>query len=160
MKRLSGLLLSLVAAVTLGGCATTYQPVGFTGGFSETQLAPDVFNVTFKGNGYTAQDKANDFTLLRSAEIALENGFNYFVIVDANQYSKHETYTSPAYATTNLNQDMNGNAVANTVVYGGQAYNYTKPRSSNTIVCYVEKPQGFSYGADFIVRSIKSKHGI
>jgi len=160
MKRLPGLLLSLVAAIALGGCATAYQSEGFTGGFSETQLAPDVFRVTFKGNAFTDQEKATDFVLLRTAEIALENGFQYFVIIDASQFAVQGSYTTPPTATTNVNLDTNGYGTATTTMYGGQTYNYSKPRSSNTIVYYVEKPQGLPYSADFIVGSIKEKYGI
>ena len=35
----------------------------------------------FKGNGYTSKDKTFDFALLRSAELTLENGYRYFVVV-------------------------------------------------------------------------------
>ena len=124
---------TLSIVLLLGGCATTYQPQGLSGGFSETQIDTNVFTVTFKGNGYTGQDKANDFTLLRSAELTLEHGFKYFVVVDALQYSKNSI---------------------------GQTYNISKPRSSNTIICFSEKSQGFSYNAEFIVKSLKQKHGI
>ena len=159
----------------LGGCATAYQPQGMTGGFSETQLDTNVFTVTFKGNGFTDRDKANDFALLRSAELALEHGFKYFVIVGAQQYSKNSTYTTPTTATTNVNANTFGSAInygnnttynantygtATTTVSGGQTYNISKPRTSNTIVCFTEKPQGFAYNAEFITKSLNQKHGI
>ena len=165
--------LSLI--LLLGGCATNYQSQGMFGGFSETQLDTNVFTVTFKGNGYTGRDKANDFALLRSAELALEHGFKYFVIVDAQQYSKNSTYTTPTTATTNVNANTYGSAysygnnttynasrygTATTTVSGGQTYNIYKPRTSNTIVCFTEKPQGFAYNAEFLAKSLKQKHEI
>lgn len=166
---------TLSIIILLVGCATTYQPQGFSGGFSETQLDKNVFTVTFKGNQYTGRDKANDFALLRSAELALEHGFNYFVIVDAQQYSKNSTYTTPTTATTNVNANTYGSAynygnnatynantygTATTTVSGGQTYNISKPRTSNTIVCFMEKPQGFAYNAEFLLKSLKKKHDI
>lgn len=159
----------------LVGCATSYQPQSFSGGFSETQLDTNVFTVTFKGNGFTGRDKANDFALLRSAELALEHGFKYFAIVDAQQYSKNSTHTTPKTATTNVNSNTYGSAysygnnttynantygTATTTVSGGQTYNISKPRTSNTIVCFTEKPQGFSYNAEFLSKSLKQKHSI
>ncbi len=66
----------------LSGCATSYQQKGFTGGYSETQLAPDVFRVNFQGNGYTSSERAQDFALLRAAELSLERGFRYFALLD------------------------------------------------------------------------------
>ncbi len=166
---------TLSMIMLLCGCATAYQPQSFSGGFSETQLDTNVFAVTFKGNGYTGRDKANDFALLRSAELAIEHGFKYFAIVDAQQYSMNSTYTTSTTATTNINSNTYGNAssygnnttynantygTATTTVSGGQTYNISKPRTSNTIVCFVEKPQGFAYNAEFLVKSLKQKYGI
>ncbi|WP_163140498.1 hypothetical protein [Arhodomonas sp. KWT] len=165
--------LSLI--ILLGGCATAYQPQGMTGGFSETQLDTNVFTVVFKGNAFTDRDKANDFAMLRSAELALEHGFKYFLIVDAQQYSKNSTYRTPTTVTTNVNANTYGAAysygnsttynastygTATTTVSGGQTYNISKPRTSNTIVCFTEKPQGFAYNAGFLVKSLKQKYDI
>ena len=166
------IIVMLSVVLFLGGCATAYQSLGFTGGFSETQLDTNVFTVTFKGNGYTGRDKANDFALLRSAELALENGFKYFVIVDAQQYSKNSTYATPTTATTRINANTYGRygnnttynaetyGTATTTVSGGQTYNISKPRTTNTIICFTEKPEGFVYNAEFIAASLKQKYGI
>jgi len=167
------LLIPFIAAMALVGCATAYQPQGATGGFSEAQLDEDVFQVTFKGNGYTDRDRANDFALLRSAEIALEKGYKYFVIVDAQQYSKNSSFTTPTTATTNINANTYGSAYGygNTVNYygstygtatttysGGQTFHISKPGTTNTIVCFKEKPEGFSYNAEFLTKSLKEKY--
>ena len=166
---------TLVVILSLYGCATGYKPVGAMGGFSSTQLDENVFTVSFKGNGYTGREKANDFALLRSAEITLEHGFKYFIIVDAQQYSKNSSYTTPTTATTNVNSNTYGNvygsgnsaiynantySTATTTVSGGQTYVSSKPRTSNTIICLSEKPEDFSYDAEFIAKSLKEKHGI
>lgn len=167
--------LVLFSILLLSSCASTYEPEGYSGGFSETQLDTNVFIVTFKGNGFTGRDNASDYALLRSAELTLNNGFKYFVIVDAEQYSKESTHTTPTRATTNLRANTYGNATrygnnttynantygtATTTVSGGQTYNISKPRASNTIVCSTEKPEGFSYNAEFIVNSLKQKYEI
>ena len=62
--------------VFLAGCvATGYGPKSmFSGGFEETQLGPDIFSVSFSCNDSTSMARAADFTLLRSAELTLENG--------------------------------------------------------------------------------------
>ncbi len=161
--------------LSLVGCATAYQPEGFSGGFSETQINTNAFTVTFMGNGYTGRTKSNDFALLRSAEVSLEHGFKYFIIVDAKQYSQNNIYTTPTTATTNINANTYGSAynygnstsynantygTATTTVSGGQTYNISKPRTSNTIVCFTEKPQGFVYSASLLVKSLKQKYRI
>ncbi len=157
----------------LAGCATAYQKQGATGGYSSTQLDTNVFQVTFKGNGYTAKDRASDFALLRSAEITLENGFEYFVIVEAQQFSKNSSYTTPTTTTTSVNANTYGSAygygnyatysgntygTATSRTTGGQTYNISKPRASNTILCFKEKPEGFSFNARFIEKSLKEKY--
>ena len=117
-----------------------------------------------------------DFTLLRSAELTMQSGYKYFVIVDANSYTSNSTYTTPTTATTNVNANTYGTAnvygnnatwntntygTATTTVSGGQTYNISKPSSSNTIVCFKEKPKkGFSYNAEFIFKSVSKKYDI
>ncbi len=101
-------------------------------GYSSTQIDTNVFQVTFNGNAYTGRDRANDFLLLRSAELALENGYEYFVILDAQQYLRNSNDATPATLTANT--------------------------STNTIVCFKEKPEEFSYNARFIEKSLKKKY--
>jgi len=152
-------------AVALAGCATAYQRQGFTGGFSETQLGENIFQVSFKGNGHTSRERASDFALLRSAELALENGFKYFIIVDSEKYTKTGTYTTPTNSYTTGSAYGTGNYAygsATTTTTGGQTYFISKPRSINTIVGFKEKPEtnGLVYDAVFVVKSIKGKYDI
>jgi hypothetical protein len=169
------LYISIAIAALLSGCATTYQAEGVTGGFSSSQLDENVFQIGFKGNGFTDRDKANNYALLRSAEIALEKGYSYFVIIDAQQYSKISTYTTPVLATTNINTNTDGSAyssgnninysghtygTAKTTFSGGETQVTSKPRTMNTIVCFKEKPNGFSYNAEFVAKSMREKYGL
>ncbi len=55
-----------IFAVILAGFATAYQRQSFTGGFSETQLGENIFQVSFKGNAYTSRERASDFTPRRN----------------------------------------------------------------------------------------------
>lgn len=175
MEKNMKLYLSLVAIAVLSGCATAYQPKGPTGGYWSSQFDENVFQVTFKGNGYTDREKANDFALLRSAELALENGYQHFVIVDGQQYTKDSSFTTPITATTNLTSNTYGSASsygnttnyygntygsATTMVSGGQTFHISKPTASNTIVCFKEKPEGFSFNAEFVAKSLRGKYGL
>lgn len=144
MRTLS--VLVLVVSV-LTGCATAYQRVSFTGGYSETQLGENIFQVSFRGNGFTSRERASDFSLLRSAEVAMENGFRYFVIVGSEKGSKISAYTTGSATTT---------------TYKGQTYFISKPRATNTILCYKEKPKinGLVFDAEFVAKSIEQKYGL
>lgn len=119
-----------VAAVLLSGCATSYKEKGLTGGYSETQLGENIFKVSFRGNGFTSQERASDYTLLRSAELTLENGYRYFIIVDYQENVKLSTYTTPSVSDTDVNVYNSGDHVygnATTTTYGGQTYTISKP---------------------------------
>ena len=152
-------------AVLLSGCATVYQSEGFTGGYSETQLGENVFQVSFRGNGYTDRERASDFALLRSAELTLEKGFRYFVIVESEKHSKVGAYTTPSTSYTTGSAYGSGNYAygsATTTTYGGQTYLISKPRATNTILCFKDKPQidGLVFDAEFVTKSIREKYDI
>ena len=152
-----------VAVMILQGCATSYQKDGFfslSGGYSETQLDKNVFKVSFSGNGFTSRERATNLTLLRSAELTLENGYQYFAIIEANSYTSNSAYTTPATYNTTGRYDSGGYS-ATTTKKGGQTYNISRPSTSNTIVCFKEKPETiFTYNASFIHKSIKAKYRI
>jgi len=155
----------LTLILSLAGCATTYQPQSFSGGFSETQLDKNVFRVSFKGNGYTQAERAEEMALLRSAELTLKNGFKYFVIIDGRSRSDYGTYTTPTQATTTGSASVYGNTAygnSTTTFTGGQTFLITKPNTTNTIICFAEKPQvnGLAYDAQFVFNSLAQKYGI
>jgi len=159
-----GLAIALTALV-LTGCATAYQRQGLTGGYSDTQLGENIFQVSFRGNGYTSRERASDFSLLRSAELTLDRGFRYFVIVESEKDTKIGTYTTPTQSYTTGSAYGYGNyayGTATTTTYGGQTYFITKPRTTNTILCFKQKPEikGLVFDAEFVVKSIKQKYRI
>lgn len=161
MKKLSLLFLTFAL---LQGCATSYHKSNFNGGYSETQLSENIFRVSFSGNDYTGGERVADFVLLRSAELALQNGYAFFAVIDEKDVSSSYTYTTPITSNTSASvygygKYANGNAT--TTTYGGQTYNITSPGLVNTILCFKEKPKdAFSYDAKFIFKNISAKYGI
>jgi hypothetical protein len=155
--------ISLIAV--LGGCATVYQSEGLSGGFSETQLDTNVFRVSFRGNGYTRAEIAEELALLRSAELTRKNGFTHFAIIDGRTREQSGTYTAPTQSYTTANATAYGNSAygtARTTTYGGQTFHISKPSTTNTIMCFNGKPdiQGLTYDAQFICNSLGQKHGV
>lgn len=96
MKRVAVISI-LVAALAAAGC-TSYQSKGFTGGFTDTQLDTNVWQVAFKGNGITSRERVRDFGLLRAAELTLQNKYSYFLVMNENDYSTLHTIGN--YSTT------------------------------------------------------------
>lgn len=151
--------------VALAGCASSYKPDGFSGGYSETQLDLNVFRVSFRGNGYTKADRAEDFAMLRSADITLSKGFKYFTVIDGNTSETQHSYTTPKQSFTNANATAYGNSAygtATTTTYGGQTFTSSRPTSTNTIMCFNEKPENHYpiYDARFICDSIGNKYNV
>lgn len=69
----------------VAGCsATLYQPMTLDGGYAQTRLGADMFNVVFQGNAHTSWRTAENYALYRSAELSVESGFDYFVVVGGN----------------------------------------------------------------------------
>lgn len=73
-------------ACTLAACATAvgtaYGPADPKGyGYSETRIETDRYRIVFAGDGATAVDRVEDYALLRAAELAVENGYDWFRVV-------------------------------------------------------------------------------
>jgi hypothetical protein len=93
----------LFASLGLSGCATMrslteaspYQPVTsrtLNGGYYETSLAPDRARVVFVGNSWTPRVRAEDFALLRAAELSIQAGFPFFAVT--KEHTDVETDTA------------------------------------------------------------------
>lgn len=157
---------AVIFTLALTACATGYQSSGLTGGFSETQLDQNVFRVSFQGNAFTRPERAEEMTLLRSAELALKNGYSHFVIVSNSASSREGNYTAPTQSYTTANVTGMGNTAlgtANTTTSGGMAYRISKPSTTNTIMCFKGRPsdaQGMVYDANFVFNSLGGKYGV
>lgn len=158
-------LASLVLALT--GCMTAYQPDGLTGGYSEVQLSENVWRVSFKGNGYTSRERAVDMALLRSADLTIQQGYNYFAFSDSK--SRTDTVgvgTTPTTSYTSGSAYRSGNNVygsATTTTTGGQAIFISTPTANNTVVMFKNKPEnvsGMVYSASFICDSLGKKYEV
>jgi TPR repeat protein len=159
------LLVYSVVIFVLAGCATPYQTDdGFLGGFSETQLAPDVFRVFFRGNGYTSGDRSQDFALLRAADLCLQHGFTCFAVLDESESTDESSYTTPGHAYTTGSAYSSGN----TATYSGyttytptQTHTFYKPRSGLLIRGFTTKPEGpFTFDAAFLQQSLRQKYNL
>lgn len=159
MSRLRIVTIAFLAAIVAAGCATSkiYQPADSDGGvgFSSTQLGENAFEVRFRGNSYTSSEKASDFALLRSAELTLEKGFEYFIIDNDENIQQTSVRTTPVRSETKYTWKG-----AKTTYYGGNTYTTSKPRARKVIVCFKEKPNRpeLIYDARFVVQSIKEKY--
>ena len=80
-------------AVSLSSCATPYTEQGLIGGFDVKELRPDVFRVSFQGNGFTTRESVQTYWLYRCAQLALEKGFTGFEILSDMQFAMRRPST-------------------------------------------------------------------
>ena len=92
---------ALALAVTLSACetATPYQPnvpgQATSGGYSEQRLEAKRWRVTFTGNTMTSRATVEGYLLFRAAELTLQNGDDWFEMVDRNTERNARTYVEP-----------------------------------------------------------------
>jgi hypothetical protein len=89
-----------LASLISAGCATQYTGRSLAGGYSDTQLAPDAFRITFSGNGFTSSERTQDFALLRAADLTLSHGFRYFAIINSASGGNTSSITLPGQSYT------------------------------------------------------------
>lgn len=163
MKTPEIILLTIICAY-LSGCATSYQSTGFTGGYSETQLAPDVFRVVFKGNGYTSRQRSQDLAMLRAAEVVLKNDFTHFAVINESNTTQVHSFTSSGSAQTTGTAIRSGNYVTysgSTSYSPGQTTTFYKPEAGLLVRGFKAKPDGiFAFDATFLKDSLRKQYGI
>lgn len=101
MKYLRHLALAASAAL-LAACATTtpYQAASKPGafdGFSQTMIENDRARVTFGGNSLTERDTVENYLLYRSAELAVERGFDYFTLSERDTEANIRRHAVPGH---------------------------------------------------------------
>lgn len=93
--------LALVASTSACMTPTPYQPYraesvsGAHGGYSDQQLSPDRYLVRFHGNELTSRDRVEGYLLYRAAELSLQQGYDWFTILDRHTEHDTRTYVTP-----------------------------------------------------------------
>lgn len=136
--------------LSLVGCATAYQSKGMTGGFSETDLGPTSFKIAFSGNGFTSAERASDFAMLRAADKSIEDGCNYFGVM--NEADGGST-SSVTIANAGYGRHGAWGSAFTTPIF--------KPNSMLLIKCFAVQPPGAElFDAHYIAHSIRTKYQI
>ncbi|PCI53854.1 MAG: hypothetical protein COB36_11485 [Alphaproteobacteria bacterium] len=163
--------LIIIMAVLLSGCAS----------YSETtqsqQLGANVHRVSMRGNALNSSTDAQDYALLKAAEITIDSGNRYFVITNSQDKTRRTSYTKPGTststtygsATANTTADIYGNqyygttnvkgtATTNTTYRPGQTTNYVHPGVDMMIETYADKPNTSHFDATEIIKYLGSKY--
>ncbi|MBQ4832085.1 hypothetical protein J8L70_02405 [Pseudoalteromonas sp. MMG010] len=89
-------LMITILILTLTACANSHNSNSSVRGYSEQQLAPDQFALSYKSSRLSKQ-KVHDFTLLKAAHLTTLHGYDWFVIT---QQKTEITTPSESFATT------------------------------------------------------------
>ncbi len=154
----------LIPVMLLGlffaGCAV-YQPNNLlTGGYSEVQLAPDVFSISFEGASWHGAGAAHDFAMLRAADVTVKNGFRYFGIFTIRERASKTSIRKPGSISTD-------DYVIGNTFYGPSTFipaetlDIAHPRSRLIIKCFTYKPRNILVlDARLLKRSIRKAYNL
>ncbi|MBX3605753.1 MAG: hypothetical protein KF788_10785 [Piscinibacter sp.] len=153
-------LAALAALAVLAGCATPYQASGLRGGFREVQLGENLYRVEFQGNGFTSTSRAEDYALLRCAELTLSRGYTHFGLSDSRSDESTSSFTTP---TTTTFTPIGGGAPVVGTNWSGAVHFISKPSARNTVVMFrspLPPTQGVLYDATFVCRSLGGRYDV
>jgi len=152
-------LTAAAAALILSACGTPYGSYGLLGGYTESQLGENVWQVTFESNGYTTQATTVRYAMLRCAELTLEQGYRYFAVINKEAYSQAAGMMSSG--NFNATSTAMGNSMYTTGSMSGLSAMISYPTADQTIMMFHEKPEGvLTYDALLTCRSIGKKEGV
>lgn len=151
---MKNLALFMIVSVLLNGCATTYKPNSFwnDGGFSETELQPNIFRISFKGNEMLSDDKVSDYLMLRAAEVCDSRNKPFMKLENSNSKKSSSGYIP---AVMNVNSFGNGSGMITSV----PAFETFETNASALVTCLDKKTQG-TWDTKFLVQSLKTKYNI
>ena len=105
-RKSAAIVASLALAGLLSACATAtpYQPnlpgQAVSGGYSEQRVEANRFRVNFSGNSLTSRETVEGYLLFRAAELTVQEGYDWFAVVDRNTEADRRTYVErdPLYS--------------------------------------------------------------
>ena len=163
---------AMFLSVLLVSCTTGYRPLGDSGGYWDEQieLTANRFTIGYDGNKWHSnpvnrKERVMDLTLLRSAEVAQENGFKYFVISDSKAYTEKTSLlqgslpsntTSSRLKRINTSETYQIKATFTTVNY----VDIAEDMRTNAVMQSGEFKGYAVYKADLVVYSILRKYNM
>lgn len=168
------LFMPVVLMTMLGACATqaVYAPATSKGGpgYTETRLGTGRYRVTFTGTSDTPKEAAQDYALLRAAELSLQDGYDWFRLANQDVEKKvRESTTMDGGAiapATQVYRDC-GLLACQTTVVSDPTYGMDMSTTTTTATYTAEveivagrqpKPDGTDvYDARDVVQSIRAR---
>ncbi len=98
-----------IGLLFLASCATKYVPMSDSifsdhTGYAETPIDSSTYEVTFTGNQQTSAEVVGRYAIYRAAEITVDKGFDYFIVIDRDNSSATVVTTGPPMTSTGAPQ--------------------------------------------------------
>lgn len=148
MRIIHGLTLALFIFI-IAGCSTgrTYHAFDsfWSLGYNDTRMGDDVWSVSYRGYEIS-QGEANDYALLRAAEVTAAAGYRYFTVVN-----EQNSTSTTAVGTFNAYQGTGSGFMSST--------SYPEVRLS--IKAFKAKPaEGAILDNQYLAPAIRQKYGL
>ena len=168
MKRVNATV-AMFLSILLISCTTGYRPLNDSSGYWDERIEPssNKFTIGYDGNKWHSnpvnrKERVMDLALLRSAEVALENGFKYFIVSDSKVYTEktrslQSSITSNTTASRlkrNASETYQIKAIFKTVNYVELA----EDLRTNAVMQSGEFKDYAVYNADLVVYTINRKY--
>ena len=156
----------------LFSCSTGYRPLNDSGGYWDERIdaTSNRFKIGYDGNKWHSdpvnrKERVIDLALLRSAEVALENGFKYFIISDSKAYTEKTDLLQgsiPSNTTASRLQRRN-TSVTYQVKASFSTVNYVdidKDSLTNNVMQTGEYKGYALYKADLVIYTVHKKYNM
>ena len=168
MKRVNATV-AMFLSILLISCTTGYRPLNDSSGYWDERIEPssNKFTIGYDGNKWHSnpvnrKERVMDLALLRSAEVALENGFKYFIVSDSKAYTEKTrslqgsitSNTTASRLKRNASETYQIKAIFKTVNYVELA----EDLRTNAVMQSGEFKDYAVYNADLVVYTINRKY--
>ena len=168
MKRVNATV-AMFLSILLISCTTGYRPLNDSSGYWDERIEPssNKFTIGYDGNKWHSnpvnrKERVMDLALLRSAEVALENGFKYFIVSDSKVYTEKTrslqgsitSNTTASRLKRNASETYQIKAIFKTVNYVELA----EDLRTNAVMQSGEFKDYAVYNADLVVYTIHRKY--
>ena len=168
MKRVNATV-AMFLSILLISCTTGYRPLNDSSGYWDERIEPssNKFTIGYDGNKWHSnpvnrKERVMDLAILRSAEVALENGFKYFIVSDSKVYTEKTrslqgsitSNTTASRLKRNASETYQIKAIFKTVNYVELA----EDLRTNAVMQSGEFKDYAVYNADLVVYTIHRKY--
>jgi hypothetical protein len=100
MKKGLAAVAAIAALSLLSACATPtpYQPAAGASkssrGYTDTRIEDGRYRLSFSGNDLTSRETVENYMLFRAAELTLQEGYDWFEVIDRGTDQKTRTVTT------------------------------------------------------------------